>query len=79
MARPANPEMIEVELEVDVWDENGVRLETNIKQYDERGLMKIDPKTLAPITEKRTYSLPVDFAEQLVNSGKAKVPFRRKG
>ena len=73
------PELVEVELLVDVWDENGVRLETNIKEYDERGLVKIDPKSLAPITTTRIYPLDIDFAERLVNEGKARVPLRRKG
>lgn len=71
-------EMIEVELLVDVWDENGNRLETNIKEYDEDGRLKVDPKSRTPITTTRTYKINADLAEKLINEGKARIPFRRK-
>ncbi len=70
-------EMVEVELLVDVWDHNGNRLETNIKEYDDLGRLKVDPVTRQPITTTRTYEIDAELAEKLVGEGKARQPFRR--
>ena len=70
-------EMVEVELLVDVWDHNGNRLETNIKEYDDLGRLKVDPVTRQPVTTTRTYEIDADLAEKLVDQGKARIPFRR--
>ncbi|MGL4527344.1 MAG: hypothetical protein ACRCUC_10230 [Aestuariivirga sp.] len=78
---PKTEKTVEVELLADVWLDDGtgtggtIRVTTNTIQYDEDGRMKIDPKSLAPITVVEKRKIPASLAKSLVELGKARVPF----
>lgn len=78
MADKAPEKNVKVELLADVWLDDGeggtVRVTTNTPEMDEAGRIKIDPKSLAPITKIELREVPFSVAKILVEQGKARVP-----
>lgn len=68
---PPEKRKVKVKLLNDVWDENGVRICTNVPVIGEDGNVIVDQKTKHAVTTLTVVDLDIDLARKMIDNGTA--------